>query len=116
MKKNTITPTLLNEDLSFSPIKYFVSKKSVYPSTVVFHFEHRINIDELYGRLMDKFDGYNTFFRKNSNGKYYNFCLIHDDKDSVIFYYDGSVLYYYSNEIDVGLIQVVNEIIKSCYE
>lgn len=117
MKKITITPTLLNEDLSFSPIKYFISKKSIYPYKILFQFKNIVNIDNLYNRLMDKFDEFATFFNKNINGKYYNFCLIHDDKDSaIIFYYDGKELSYYSNQVDEGLVLVIDEIIKSCYE
>ena len=117
MKKITITPTLLNEDLTFSPIKYFISKKSAYPSIRKFKFVHRMNINNLYERLADKFDEFTTFCYKDSDGKYYNFCFIYDDKNySIIFYYDESGLYYYSTEVDEGLIEVVYEIIKSCRE
>lgn len=117
MKKITITPTLLNEDLTFSPIKYFVSKHSIYPNVITFKFDNKINLDLLYNRFVDKFDEFVTFFRKNDKDIYNNFCFIYDDKDGIIiFYYYYGILYYYSNVMDEGLVVVINELINSCYE
>lgn len=117
MKKITITPTLLNEDLTFSPIKYFVSKHSIYPNVVTYKFDSKINIELLYDRLVDKFDEFITFFRKDDKSVYHNFCFIYDDKDyAIIFYYNYGTLYYYSNVMDEGLVTYINELINSCYE
>lgn len=118
MKKGiTITPTLLNEDLTFSPTKYFVSKKSIYPNIVYFSVPRVKFVEALYERMSDKFDEFTTFFKKTSKGLCEEFTFIHDDKENtIIFQYQKCTLYYYSNIIDEGLINILTELIDSCNE
>ena len=114
-----ITPTLLNEKLEFEPIKYLVSKHSIYPNISSFYIEN-CNVDNLFESLKDKFYEFQFFSSVKHFDKiikYDFFCLIFEEKSScAIFYYDGTYLNYYSTDYDEGMNSILTTLIDSCNE
>ena len=109
----TITPTLLSDSLVFEPIKYFVSKHSIYPSHVFFRVN---NNNELFEKMKDKFFGFESFAsysRVSSGLNVDSFTLISEDKkNTIIFVYDGRNLHYYSKNIDEGIIEIIYSMVN----
>lgn len=114
-----IVSTFLNEKLEFEPIKYFVSKYSIYPNIISF-YAGNCNVDNLFEALKDKFYEFQFFSSKahyNKIIKYNFFCLIFEEASScVIFYYDGKYLNYYSTDYDEGMDSILTTLIDSCHE
>ena len=114
-----ITPTLLNEKLEFEPIKYFVSKHSIYPNVTSFYIEN-IDVNDLFESLKDKFYEFQFFSsvkQYDQTIKYDFFCLIFEEKSScMIFYYDGTYLNFYSSDYDEGMNSILTTLINSCHE
>lgn len=104
----TITPTLLNEFLDFEPVKYFVSKHSIYPSKVTFKVNNR---QDLFEKMKDKFLGFESFASYSRTPMGFNvdsFIMISEDKkNTIIFHYDSDTLYYYSKSIDEGIVEII---------
>lgn len=119
MSNIKITPVLLNEDLDFSPIKYFVSKHSIYPNIVNFNVS-KINKQTFFEKLKDKFNDFSAFSSYtyyDAKNEYDYFCLIYDEKDScIIFYLNIDVFSFYSKYEDEGMVNILSTMIRSCYE
>ena len=118
MSSIKITPTLINDVNYVDPIKYFVSKHSVYPFIVNFPTVN-VNLNLLFESLKNKFNEFTYFYscEYNKNLDYKYFCFMHDEKDScIIFKFQDRVLSFYSKYEDEGLINILSTMIKDCYE
>lgn len=109
-----LNPSLIDSDGSFNPIKYFISKHSFYPNIV--ELKCKRNISQLFERLKDKFNEFQYFsksFYVDNNIDVRTFLMIFTEGDSsIIFKYDGYSFYYYTNEIDEGLLNILSTIIE----
>lgn len=118
MKPIKITPTLLDSDCSFNPIKYFISKHSFYPDIV--EFPVRCDISILFERLKDKFNEFQSFSKsefKDNKIIIKRFCLLFSEGGStIIFTYNGYAFTYYTDQLDEGLLNVISTIISSSNE
>jgi hypothetical protein len=114
------TLTIIDESGNIDPIKYFVSKHSIYPSFIDFDLTY-VNISLLYNKLKFKFGDecnvitqvscIDTAFKHNA------FYFIHENKDnSIMFYFNGFSLIYYANVIDEGLANILLTFIQDCHD
>ena len=110
----------LTEYLYFQPVRFFVEEYSIYPDVITFKTE-KVNSIDLYNHLKDKFgDEFKDCVHINHSKdkeSITSFWFIHDEREnSIIIHFDTDMLQLCSNEVDEGMISIIQSIIDSCYE
>lgn len=110
----------LTDYLYFDPVRFFVEEYFIYPDVVRFQ-ANKVDSINLYNHLKDKFgdefkDCVHLDYLKDKES-ISSFWFVHDEREnSIIIHFDTDMLQLVSNEIDEGMISIIQSIIDSCYE